>query len=923
MRRVFIAVRSASHSTLLPPSDPAPEQHGFRTVIGRVLLWIAAQILLGLLFAGCEMPPVESPSTKSVSTPAIPAGEPPVSTPPTPAGEPPAATAPTPAPTPTPTPAPTPAVTVEPRELSVAEGGAASYRVALGSLPTGTVTVTITSSSTELTPNPVRLLFTPDRWAEAQAVTVTAATDEDALADDPVALSHTASGGGYGDVTAPVARVTIIESDVATIAALGGRAVEGARRLGFAVTLSLASDQLVTVDYASGAAGDSAVAGQDYTPAAGTLTFPAGAAATETVDVAILDDEIDEPDEQFVLTLSNASVALAGGGATFTATGTIEDDDEPPGLSITHAALTEGSGGGVMRFTVNLHPASGHTVTVDYATADGTATAGADYTSVSGTLTFAPGTTAHTIAVPTVDDEAVEEAETFSVTLTAPQHATLSVATGTGTIGNDDVQPLVLSGLQVTGGGTMYPAFAADTFHYALTCTDSTTLQVAAQALDSATQLTLLRANPDDNQSSAGSLNVQVGVDEDHDVVIELSDTPRTATYVVHCLPSIFPELRILKKTDGATDGLLFITPQYQPLQRRFKAVVDQNGVPRFHETKGTNLRPQPHGPVIAGRRVRYSISQDNHPQLLDDNFERIHTVEPAGDITTVNPHDFLITREGRFLLMSYHVTNRDLSGFTDSGGDPLPSSASVEDGVIQEVTQAGAQQFLWNSWDYLKVDPDCNIVGKSRRDPVEYAHLNSLQVVDGDIIASFRGCSQVLRIDRSSGTGAVEWQLGGTTPARDAGTEYLELVGDPSGEFCKQHQATLTSSDTVVLFDNGTGCLGPRKDQAIFSRVVEYDISSGTQAVFVREYRRPSGHGYSRSKGGVTVLDNGNWLITWGNTDDATVPQDDIIAISEVNPATGTSVFEMHMSSSDGLWQSYRVYLLPETEVSITPNLP
>ena len=70
-------------------------------------------------------------------------------------------------------------------------------------------------------------------------------------------------------------------------------------------------------------------------------------------------------------------------------------------------------------------------------------------------------------------------------------------------------------------------------------------------------------------------------------------------------------------------------------------------------------------------------------------------------------------------------------------------------------------------------------------------------------------------------------------------------------------------------------------------------------------------------------MLDNGNWLITWGNTDDATAPQDDIIAISEVNPATGTSVFEMHMSSSDGLWQSYRVYLLPETDVSITPNLP
>ena len=927
------------------------------------------------------------------------------------------------------------AVTVEPTELNVPEGGAGSYRVALGSLPTGTVTVTVTSPSAELTPAPDRLHFKPADWATAQTVTVTAAEDDDAVADAPIELSHTASGGGYGGTAAPPVRVTIVEDDVATLALEAARGAEGARRLRFAVTLSRASGQAVTMDYATGAAGDSAAAGNDYTPAEDTLTFPSGTTA-RTVEVAILDDAVDEPDERFTLTLSNASAPMAGGADTLAATGTIEDDDElprvsiagaaftegaaggamhftvtlqpasgrtvtagyatadatatagadytavagtltfpagattrtlavpitddardeaaetftvllnamtnanrsasthtatgtvedndqPPELSIVDASLTEGAAGGAMHFAVSLQPASGRTVSAGYATADGTATAGADYTSANGTLSIAPGATAHTIAVPILNDDTFEETETFSVTLSAPRHATLSTASATGTIANDDLQPLVLSSLQVTGNGeTMYPAFAAGTHHYALSCDGSSTLRVIAEALDSAVRLTLLRADSSLNQSSTGALDVSLTVGEDHDVAIELSDSTRIATYVVHCLPPKFPDLKILKN-EGATAGLLFITPQYQALAIRFHVVADHNGVPRYHAPKGTNLRPQPNGPVIDGKRVRYSINMDNRPRLLDANFERIFTVEPAGEITTVNPHDFLMTEEGTSLLMSYHVTTRDLSAYTDDDDNPLPSSVDVADGVIQEVATDGTQQFLWNSWDHLQLESDCGLIKKSGRDRVDYAHLNSLQLVDGDVIASFQGCSQVLRIDRSSATGAVEWQLGGTSPPRDSGTEYLELVGDSSGEFCRQHHATLTGSDTVVLFDNGTGCLGARKSEAVYSRVVEYDISSGTQAAFVREYRRADGQGYTRSKGGVTVLDNGNWLITWGNTDDATDPLSEIVAINEVDPATGTSLFEMNMSSSLGLFQSYRVYLLPEDQVDPPLNLP
>lgn len=105
------------------------------------------------------------------------------------------------------------------------------------------------------------------------------------------------------------------------------------------------------------------------------------------------------------------------------------------------------------RITYNLThgaPAGGQwqTVTVNYATADGTATAGSDYTATSGTLTFAPGVTTQTVGVPIIGDNFAEPDETFSLNLTAPVNAVLSDGQGIGTIlgangGQGDTAPVL------------------------------------------------------------------------------------------------------------------------------------------------------------------------------------------------------------------------------------------------------------------------------------------------------------------------------------------------------------------------------------------------------------------------------------------------------------------------------------------------
>jgi hypothetical protein len=91
-------------------------------------------------------------------------------------------------------------------------------------------------------------------------------------------------------------------------------------------------------------------------------------------------------------------------------------------------------------FTVSLSAAYDQAVTVHYATANGTATAGSDYQAKSGTLTFAPGQTTQTITVVVYGDKAVEADETFFVNLSSPSNnAFLFAPQGIGTILDDDV----------------------------------------------------------------------------------------------------------------------------------------------------------------------------------------------------------------------------------------------------------------------------------------------------------------------------------------------------------------------------------------------------------------------------------------------------------------------------------------------------
>jgi hypothetical protein len=275
----------------------------------------------------------------------------------------------------------------------------------------------------------------------SQPVTVTVNGDE---IDEPdeifaVNLSNSANATigdsvGTGTITddddvpsLSIDDVTVTEGNAGTVDAV------------FTVTLSASSGQTVTVDYAT--ADGAAAAGSDYVAASGQVSFAPGE-TSQPVTVTVNGDEIDEPDEIFFVILSNAVNATIGDNL---GAGTITDDDASTSLSIDDVAVTEGDAGTVDAvFTVTLSASSGQNVTVDYATADGSAAAGSDYVAVSGQVSFLPGETSQPVTV-TVNGDVIDEPdETFFVNLSTAVNATIGDSVGTGTIIDDDGAPSLL-----------------------------------------------------------------------------------------------------------------------------------------------------------------------------------------------------------------------------------------------------------------------------------------------------------------------------------------------------------------------------------------------------------------------------------------------------------------------------------------------
>jgi len=263
-------------------------------------------------------------------------------------------------------------------------------------------------------------------WDEAFSIRLSAPTN--AFVSDPL---------GWGTIRDDEPTVNI------TSWLSGNEGNTGTTAFNFEVTLSADYDSPVSVDFATRDLtpdeeywyGPAATAGVDYVARTDTLTFAAHE-QTKYITILVNGDRTGEPDELFWVGLTSSDAARMG----YTqALGSIVDDE--PTISINSGlSVKEGHTGTTnMRFTVTLSNPSDLPVTVDFSTADGSATvAGGDYTATSGTVTINPGNTTGTIDVPIKGDRVGEWDEYLYVNLSNPTGADITSGSGYGYIQDDE-----------------------------------------------------------------------------------------------------------------------------------------------------------------------------------------------------------------------------------------------------------------------------------------------------------------------------------------------------------------------------------------------------------------------------------------------------------------------------------------------------
>lgn len=316
--------------------------------------------------------------------------------------------------------------------------------------------------------------------------------------------------------------------------------------------------------------------------------------------------------------------------------------------------------------------------------------------------------------------------------------------------------------------------------------------------------------------------------------------------------------------------------------------ILGNDGVPVKYEQVqgfGNDFKMQPNG-FLSRAYIFQAYNGYAHVEywIMDNDFNHIDTYQ-MGNGYIADLHEFVILNNGNALMIGYDPQKVDMSKII-VGGYP---DATVVGGIIQELDKNKNVVFQWRSWDHIPITDTYN----SLKDTfIDYCHLNAVeQDIDGNILASFRTTSQVIKISRQ--TGEIIWRLGGKQ-------NDFEFVNDrfDSLAFSYQHDVRITDKGNLTLFDNGN------QHSPNYSRAVEYKIDELSKtAEMIWEFDENKRH-FGFAMGSARRLPGGNTIIGWGT---GGVPSDKPV-FSEVN-SNGEVVFEAYLPEG---YTSYRVFKFP-----------
>ncbi len=313
-------------------------------------------------------------------------------------------------------------LTLSRTEVDVPEDDSATYTVLLDTQPQHAVTFTVArtaGSDTDLDWSPATLTFSTTNYGMPQTVTVSAGDDADGVAGTATFTHTTMSADiGYNNISIDsVVATEVDDDDLAVSVAADSASVNEGTAARFTVTVSGAvTTEELTVEFTISG---TAIVGRDYTAPSSTILTIATGSPSGSISIATIEDSILDDGETLIVTLSSVSntVDQVTIGTPNSAEATIGDDSTVT-LSLSNATVDEGE---PAEFTVTMSGRVAREVTVDWATADDTATAPEDYAAAAGSLTFRPDEPlTRTLTVQTSGDARAEGEETFVVRLSNP-----------------------------------------------------------------------------------------------------------------------------------------------------------------------------------------------------------------------------------------------------------------------------------------------------------------------------------------------------------------------------------------------------------------------------------------------------------------------------------------------------------------------
>jgi len=275
---------------------------------------------------------------------------------------------------------------------------------------------------------------------------------------------------------------------------------------------------------------------------------------------------------------------------------------------------------------------------------------------------------------------------------------------------------------------------------------------------------------------------------------------------------------------------------------------------------------------------------------VLDENLAVVDSFKMKNGYTT-DFHEFKMLPNGHVMMMAYHTIPFDMSTVVEGGN----SDASLVINIIQEQDQDKNVVFEWRNIDYIPItDSDMDLTEKR----LNYSTLNAFDIDhDGNILASFRNHSEIMKISRT--TGEIIWRMGGP---RGEFTFLGEHEENSPYYFSRQHNILKYHNGNITLFDNGQFHKPP------YSRAVEYSLDEVNKvATLVSDWRYPNGNIFCVTAGNAELLPDGGWFIGYG------VPNQQFVKrnVVEVHP-DGSIALEL--SLPDGVL-AYRVTKSPWRE--------